>query len=266
MSERIRIDRTGHVAEVVMTRPEARNGLDFAMFEAIIAAGEALIEDRSVRAVILRGEGKAFCAGLDFRSFLADPTVFRRLAESSGGGPANRAQRVGWIWREVPVPVIASVHGPCFGGGLQIALGADMRIAAPDAAISVMEIEWGIIPDMGATKTLLPLVRPDVARELTFTGRIVNGDEAAQLGLVTRTNADPLEEARRIASTIAQKSPDAIAAAKDLINRGPDLSAADSLALELKHQLTLLGSPNQMEAVQARMAKRAPEFKERRNG
>lgn len=256
--ERVRVDRDGAVATVWLTRAEKRNGLDIAMFEQLVAAARSLAEDRTLRAVVLAGEGAAFCAGLDFQSFMTTPNAPQILLEREG--VANLAQEVGWVWRELPVPVIAAIHGPCFGGGLQIALGADIRLAHPEARLSVMEIRWGLIPDMGITQTLLPLVRPDVARELTYTGRRVSGTEALALGLVTRVVDDPQAEAKALADTIATKNPHAIRAAKALFERAPALGVAEGLALETELQLPLLGSKNQLEAVQANMQKRAPVF------
>ncbi len=260
MSERVRVDRDGAVATVWMTRGEKRNGLDLPMFEQLVAAGRELTTDTGLRAVVLAGEGPAFCAGLDFQAFMATPNVGQKLLEREGA--TNLAQAVGWVWRELPVPVIAAIHGPCFGGGLQIALGADIRLAHPEAQLSVMEIRWGLIPDMGITQTLLPLVRPDVAKELTFTGRRVSGTEALALGLVTRVTDDPQAEAQALAETIASKSPHAIRAAKALYDQAPGLSPAESFALETELQLPLLGSKNQLEAVQANMQKRDPVFED----
>lgn len=258
--DRVLIDRDGSVAHVRLNRPDKRNGLDLAMFEALVAAGEAIAADASVRAVVLSGEGKAFCAGLDFAAFMASPDAPSKLLEDRGGGPANLAQRAAWIWREVPVPVVAAIHGAAFGGGLQIALGADLRYVHPAARLSVMEIEWGLVPDMGASKTLLSLVTLDVAKELTFTGRIVSGEEAQKLGLATRVADDPVAAALETARSIASKSPHAIRAAKRLFERAPLLSVREAFELETELQLTLLGSPNQMEAVTANVQKRAPIF------
>lgn len=253
-----------HVAHVRMNRPDKRNGLDPAMFDALIEAGEKVRADRSVRAVVLSGEGKAFCAGLDWMAFMSmgAEAAPRLLARDEAKSPANVAQRVGWIWAECPVPVIAAVHGVAFGGGLQIALGADIRLVAPDAQLSVMEIKYGLVPDMGASKTLLRVVRSDVAKELTFTGRIVGGEEAVRLGLATRVEADPLAAALELARTIAQQSPHAIRAGKRLLDEAPELSVLDAFRLESELQVGLLGSPNQMEAVQAVMAKRAATYRD----
>ena len=267
MAERVTVALQDGVADVRLNRPDKMNALDSAMFDALIETGIALSNERTVRAVVLSGEGRAFCAGLDFASFMAmsgsetnngSPTLLNRSTDS----PANRAQRAAWVWTEVPVPVIAAVHGVAFGGGLQIALGADIRIAAPDARLSVMEIKWGLIPDMSGTQTLRRLVRLDVAKELTFSGRIVLGPEAAELGLVTRVADDPRAAALELAHEIAGKSPDAIRAGKQLLDRCGNLSVADGLRLEEQLQRNLIGSANQMEAVQANMQKRAPEFRD----
>jgi enoyl-CoA hydratase/carnithine racemase len=259
---RVVVTVTDHVAEVRLNRPEKRNGLDLAMFEAIVAAGQRVANDKSVRAVVLSGEGKAFCAGLDWAAFLQMGEDASKLlfARDDAKSPANVAQRVGWIWAECPVPVIAALHGATFGGGLQLALGADVRLVAPDAQLSVMEIKYGLVPDMGASKTLLSVVRPDVAKELAFTGRVVDGKEAVELGLATRVEADPHGTALALARMIASQSPHAVRAGKRLFDAAPSLSVRDAFHLESDLQRTLLGSPNQMEAVMAVMSKRAPSF------
>ncbi|TNF28435.1 MAG: crotonase/enoyl-CoA hydratase family protein [Deltaproteobacteria bacterium] len=258
-SERVLIDRDGAVAHVRMNRGDKRNGLDAAMIDGLIAAGEALMADKSVRAVVLSGEGPAFCAGLDFKSFMASgPKGMQAMLARQG--VANVAQRCAWIWQELPVPVIAAVHGVCFGGGLQIALGADMRYARPDAELSVMEIRWGLIPDMSITQTAPRSVRLDVLKELTFTGRVVSGTEALALGLVTRLVDDPVAEALTTARTIASKNPFAIRYGKRLLNEAPALPVAEAFALETALQLEILGSKNQLEAVRANFTKTAPKF------
>jgi enoyl-CoA hydratase/carnithine racemase len=183
-----------------------------------------------------------------------------KLLHRGPESPANLAQRVAWVWTEVPVPVLAAIHGPAFGGGLQIALGADLRYARPDAQLSVMEIKYGLVPDMSISKTLPRLVGIDVAKELTFTGRIVSGTEALALGLVTRVVDDPLATALETAREIASKSPQAIRAAKALFNEGPSMSPRDAFELETELQLALLGSPNQREAVMASFQSRAAKF------
>jgi len=262
MSERVLLTIEDHVAIVRLSRPEKRNALDADMFEGLIDVGQRLMTDNRVRAVVLHGEGKAFCAGLDFASFLGSPQLMQKLLSRNEDSPANMAQRAGWIWQEVKVPVIAAVHGVAFGGGLQIALGADLRYVTADAQFSVMEIKWGLIPDMSITQTLPLLVPIDVAKELTFTGRIISGTEAVGLGLATKISIDPLADALETAKLIATKSPHAIRAGKALLRDAPGMSRADALKLETALQVTLLGSANQTEAVQANMMKRVPQFKD----
>ncbi len=261
MTERVTIEKDGGVAHVCMRRSDKLNALDSEMFEGLIAAGKNLREDRSVRAVVLSGEGRAFCAGLDFASFMAmgEGTALN-LLERTDGSPANNAQRAAYVWQEVPVPVIAAVQGYAFGGGLQIALAADIRYVAPDAQLSVMEIKWGLIPDMSGTQTLRRLLRLDVAKELTFTGRRVGADEAVAIGLATRKSEDPLADAMATAREIAGKSPDAIRAGKKLLNESGLVDLAEGLRLEEKAQVGLVGTPNQVESVQANMQKREPKF------
>jgi enoyl-CoA hydratase/carnithine racemase len=265
MSDRVVVSSQDGVAEVRLNRPDKLNALDLPMFQALVETGRGLARDRSVRAVVLVGEGRAFCAGLDFGSFQAMAGAGRDngpglLSRESSETPANLAQLAAWVWTEVPVPVIAAVHGVAYGGGLQIALGADLRFVAPDARLSVMEIKWGLIPDMSGTQTLRRLVRLDVAKELTFTGRVVDGAEAVRLGLATRVEADPLAAARALAAEIASRSPDAIRAGKRLLDTSGVVSVADGLQLEESLQRSLIGRPNQIEAVQANLGKRAPLF------
>ena len=262
MSERAQVTIDNAVATVRLSRPDKLNALDAAMFEGMIRAGEQIMADKSVRAVVVHGEGRAFSAGLDFASFMGNPDLMQKLLARDEKSLANVAQRIAWIWQEVQVPVIAAVHGVAFGGGLQIALGADIRYVTPDAQLSVLEIKWGLIPDMSITQTLTRLVPLDVAKELTFTGRIISGAEAVELGLATKVTKDPLADALETAKLIATKSPHAIRAGKTLLNEAPTMSRADALKLETALQVGLLGSPNQMEAVQANMMKREPDFKD----
>jgi enoyl-CoA hydratase/carnithine racemase len=261
MSERrVQIERRGQVALVTLSRPEKRNALDPAMFDAIDGAARELSAERELRAIVLAGAGKSFCAGIDLAAFAAGEATILKLLARRDGEAANLAQRVGWGWRECPVPVIAALHGEVFGGGLQVALGADLRIARPDARLSVMEVRWGLIPDMSGSQTLRGLTRRDVALELTWTGRIVAGEEALALGLVTRLADDPLAAALALAETIAGHSPDAVRGAKRLFNRAWDCDSAEALALEAELQMKILGRPNQMEAVRAGLAGEPPRF------
>ena len=256
MSEdRVRIDIADHVATVRLVRADKHNALDGAMFQAIAAAAARLRSEPGVRAVVLHGEGPSFCSGLDVASFMTGPISAGDLLARDEGSLANLAQRVAYDWTLVPVPVIAAVHGACCGGGLQIALGADIRIAAPDARLAVMEIRWGLVPDMAITQTLPRLVGIDVAKELTFTGRILDGTQAAELGVVTRVAEDPLAAAQALAAEIAGKSPDAIRSAKRLYDEAWNAPAADALVLESELQTALMGSPNQIAAVTAGVTK-----------
>ncbi len=276
MTQETRIERIDHpdgVVELALARPEKMNALDPAMFEALLAHGERLRGERGVRAVVIAGRGNAFCAGLDMGSFArmgegrqGSGSVLPPLGGGDADllvrthGIANAAQQAVLIWREVPVPVIAAVHGVAFGGGLQVALGADIRLVAHDAKLSVMEIKWGLVPDMGGMVLMRELARADVVRELTFSGRIFSAEEALRLGFATRLAADPRAEALSLAREIANKNPDAIRAAKRLLNASHTLDAGGLLIQESKEQQALIGSPNQVEAVRANMEKRAPVF------
>jgi len=252
---------TPAVALVTLSRADKHNGLDAPMFQALIDAGNHVRGDSSIRAVVLSGEGPSFCAGLDFKSVMVGgPKVRQILLERPAETLANVAQRCAWVWQEVEVPVIAAIHGVAYGGGCQIALAADIRLATPDARLSVMEIKWGLIPDMSITQTLFRLVRPDIAKELMWTGRKVGATEAAELGLVTRICEDPRAEAVAMAQLIATKNPLAVRHGKRLANEAMDLSPKEALLLETELQLELLGSKNQLEAVAANFQKRVPVF------
>jgi enoyl-CoA hydratase/carnithine racemase len=268
VSDRVKIDFKDGVADVRMTRADKMNAIDSEMFEGLVQAGRALKADKSVRAVVLSGEGRAFCAGLDMGSFAAmsgggrqgggaDPKLFER---SESG--ANRAQLAAWVWQELPVPVIAAVHGVAYGAGLQVALGADIRFVAPDAKLSIRETHWGLIPDVGITQTLRGVVGLDVAKELTFTARVISGTEAKELRLATHVSSDPHRDAMALAREIAGRSPDAVRAAKKLLNTAQLGSVAEGLRLEAELQGTLVGRPNQMEAVKANLEKREPRFRD----
>jgi enoyl-CoA hydratase/carnithine racemase len=271
MSDRVTIQIRDGVADVRLSRPQKMNALDPAMMVGLIEAGKKVGADPSVRAVVLSGEGRAFCAGLDFGNFRrmagdGDSEGSQRtdaaLLDPEGESPANFAQRAAFVWQEVPVPVIAAVHGVAFGGGLQVAMGADIRYVAPDARLSVMEVKWGLIPDMSGTQTLRYLLRLDVLKELTFTGRIVQGPELLELGLATHLSETPLEDALALAREIASKSPHAVRAAKRLLNESVQSSLGAGLGLEEEIQRSLIGQPNQVEAVKANLEKRDPKFED----
>jgi len=267
MEERVSVTISDGVADVRLVRADKMNALDAAMFEALVATSERLAHEKGVRAVVLSGEGRSFCAGLDMGRFAA-------MKEKGGNGVAggeerdltrrthglaNFPQQAVWGWRQLPVPVIGAIQGVAFGGGFQLALGADMRFLSPDARMSIMEIKWGLVPDMAGTPVLATLVRDDILRELTYTGRIFSAQEALSYGLATRVCDDPRAAAFEIARDIAGKSPDAIRAAKRMLNK-LSVDPAAALLAESVEQQKLLGSPNQTEAVRANMEKRAPRF------
>ena len=282
MSDRVTVQIDDGVADVRLNRPDKLNALDGDMFVALVDTAARLAKDNSVRAVVLSGEGRAFSAGLDFSGFMA--MAGGRVTVDAGGSEAGSAdadrpeaegmggigrtdgrithlaQQAAHGWSEVPVPVIAAIWGHCLGGGLQIALGADLRIVHPDAKLSVLEIRWGLSPDMTGTATLPRLVGPDVAKELTWTGRNVSGDEAARLGLATRTSESPLEDALALAREIAGKSPHAIRGVKHLIDQSGAVPLAKQYEDERRTIASLIGTPNQVESVAAFFEKRAPSF------
>ncbi len=266
MIDRVSVTLESGVADVRLSRPDKMNALDDAMFEALIANGERLKTASGLRCVVLSGEGRAFCAGLDMASFAGMATGPRRNAASGPAldarthGIANRAQYAVWVWREIPVPVIAAVHGYAYGGGFQLMLGADMRYVAPDARMSVFEVRWGLAPDMCGPQLMRHLAREDIVRELTYTGRIFTGEEAREFGFATRVCNDPHAAALETAREIAGRSPDAVRAAKRLLNAATISGPEMGLIQETREQLALIGSPNQIEAVKANMEKRAPVF------
>lgn len=261
MADRVTVAIADGIADVCLNRPEKHNAVDRAMFDALQETAESLSRDRSLRAVVLHGNGEHFCAGIDISVFQGgvdsiDPASMGPAATS----PANYFQRAAWLWRDLPVPVIAALHGAVFGAGLQIALGADLRIASDTARLSVMEIKWGIIPDMGASVALPALMSYDRALELTWSGRKVSGAEAATIGLVTRTDDDPLAASLVTAREIASRSPDAVRAAKSLYKEAWSGRDAALLKREAELQMAVMSAPNQKEAVLANMQGREPDF------
>lgn len=261
--DRISVTVENGVADVRMIRTDKMNALDDAMFSALIETGERLKTAPGVRAVVLSGEGRAFCAGLDMGNFGKMASGERKggdglvTAERTAGG-SNRAQHAVMVWREIPVPVIAAVHGVAFGGGFQLCLGADIRYVTADTRMSIMEIKWGLVPDMAGLVLMRLLARDDVVRELTYSGRQFSGEEAVQYGFATRVCADPRAEALALAADIAGRNPHAIRADKRLF----DLAASGAgqheiLKAESVEQTALIGTPNQIEAVMSNMQKRA---------
>ncbi len=264
--DRVSISISNGVADVRMNRPDKRNALDNEMFLGLARAGERLKTEAGVRAVVLSGEGSSFCAGLDFGSF--QQMAGGGGSSNSEGSPGSMApgrithlgQQVAWVWQEIPVPVIAAVHGHALGGGIQVCLGADIRIVHPDTQMSVREVHWGLVPDMTGTLVLSRLVRPDVAKELTFTARVFDGREAFALGIATRLSDDPRAEALAMAAEIAGRSPDAVRGAKELFNRLANDGAAEQFAEERRVIGSLIGRPNQVEAVMSNFEKRPANF------
>ncbi|HEU4841123.1 MAG TPA: crotonase/enoyl-CoA hydratase family protein [Ilumatobacteraceae bacterium] len=273
MSDRvtINVDERG-IADVRMNRPEKRNALDTAMFTGLRDAGEQLKAMPNVRVVVLSGEGSSFCAGLDFSSFNAMASGERgggsetpaasdeSPSTPTTGGITHLGQQVAWVWQELPVPVIAAVHGHALGGGIQIALGADIRIVHPATQLSVREVHWGLVPDMTGTLFLSQLCGVDVAKELTFTARIFSGTEAGELGVATHVSETPREDALALAAEIAGRSPEAVRGAKALFNRLANQGAAEQFAEERRVIGSLIGTPNQVETVKANFEKRAPSY------
>ena len=264
MEDRIRLSITDGIADVRLNRPDKMNALDPAMFKAIADTAACLGQNSSVRAVVLSGTGRAFCAGLDVERITAltrgDSILpFADLTKRTHG-IANFVQHIVWTWREMAVPVIAAVHGVAFGGGLQLALGADVRYVAPGTRLGLIESNWGLVPDMAGTQLMRSLVREDLVRELTYTGRIFSAEDALAYGFVTRLAADPVGEALATARDIAGRSPHAIRAAKRLLNHTVASGALSALTAETDEQRALIGSPNQVEAVRANLEKRVPKF------
>lgn len=269
MNDRVTVDIQDGVADVRLVRADKMNALDNAMFEALVETGERLKAEPGLRAVVLSGEGRAFCAGLDMGNFQQMASGARAPEQGTTGnlvtanrtqGGSNRAQHACMVWREVPVPVIGAIHGVAFGGGFQLALGCDLRFVTADVKLAVLEIKWGLVPDMAGMALMRTLVRDDVARELTWTGRIFGGEEAVAMGLATRVCADPRADALALAREIASKNPHAIRAGKRLLNLMQDGDQHAILLEESREQTALIGSPNQVEAVMANLQKRAPTF------
>jgi enoyl-CoA hydratase/carnithine racemase len=264
MSDRVLVNVNDGVADVRLNRPEKLNALDGAMFKALADAGESLKERSDVRAVVLSGEGRSFCAGLDFSSFQEMGSSQEKNEtdpeDALQGRITHLGQQAAWVWQELEVPVIGAISGHALGAGFQIAMGPDIRLVHPDTKMSVLEIRWGLVPDMGASVLLPPLVGLDVAKELYFTGRMISGTEAAQLGIATRVSENPRADALELAAEIAEKNPEAIRRMKTILNGIGERSTAQRFAAEREHIGALIGSPNQKEAVSAFFEKRTPKF------
>ena len=272
MSDRVTVEIADGVADVRLDRPDKMNAMDGPMFTALVETADRLAVEPGLRAVVLSGNGRGFCAGLDFSGFRA----MTGEAGDGGGGGTGRiggvqddreplthlAQQAVWGWHQLPVPVIAAVHGVAFGAGCQLAVGADIRFVAPDVRMSVLEIRWGLSPDMTITSLLPALVGADVAKELIWTGREVGGEEAVRLGLATHVAGDPRAAATELAGVIASKSPDAIRAGKRLVNEVAAEDYGAAFDRERREIAALVGSPNQVESVKAFFDGRPPEYDE----
>ena len=270
INDRIKLTVEDGIASVVLSRPDKMNALDHKMFEALVQTCVQIRGDTSVRVVVISGQGKAFCAGLDMENFstmlnpqdeLKQKAFTSNLAKRTRG-IANDVQYAVWAWHELQVPVIAAVHGVAVGGGFQMALAADMRYAAPGTRFSIMEIKWGLVPDMSSTQLMRHLASEDVIRELTYTGRIFEAEEAKELGFVTKICEQPLAHAMQVAKQIVARNPEAIRACKRILNAANYVSEAEGLLMESREQDKIIGSPNQIEAVMAELQKRPPRFKD----
>ncbi len=261
MGSTVSVEVDSHVANVTLNRPDKMNAVSLGMFAELGEIGGRIAADRSVRVVVLSGAGENFCAGIDTAIFSKDGLGIDASAMApQAPSPANLFQRAAYVWREVPVPVLCVIHGVAFGAGMQIALGADIRYATPEARFSIMEAKWGLIPDLGISATARGVVPLDRIKELAFTARIVSGSDALRLGLITQLHDDPLAAARATADEIAAKSPSAVRAIKQLFDSGWNAPVAEALALEARLQMGLLGGEDQREAVLANIEKRAPNF------
>ena len=264
MTERIALDIDAGVARVQLNRPDKYNGLDLPMLRALVDTAAVIARDADIRVVILSGAGNAFCAGLDFASVGRSPAAFARAGLKLPGQSTNLVQRACWVWRELPVPVIAVLHGHCFGGGMQLALAADFRFATPDCELSIMEGRWGLIPDMTGSVTLRELVPMDVAKRLTMTAEVFDGTQAADYGLVTEVADDPMKQAEALAADLLTRSPDAVALTKRLLHSTWHRSPRRAFWTETWLQLRLLRGANHRLARTANLAKQTPVYVRRR--
>ena len=261
---RVNIEIKDHIAVVTFNRPEKMNALDPAQFDAIIAAGEEVNNNASVRVVVLRGEGRAFCAGLDISAMQGGEAVSDSVIPRTHG-IANKWQQAAWTWRACQVPVIVAAHGVVFGGGLQIMLGGDIKYIAPDTKCSIMEMKWGLIPDMAGTQLMRHSVRDDIIRELTYTNRVFSGEEAVAYGFATHVSDDPFADAMKLATEIASKSPSAMVKAKKVLNEAPYLNPEEGFMMESVQQDLIIKKKNQLEAIYSSMQKRAGNFEDHRD-
>lgn len=266
MTPRVITEIRDDIAYVTMHRGEKFNGLDFAMMHGLVDAARQVKRDKDVRAVILAGDGPAFCAGLDFASVTKQPLTVLLSFLRVPGSKTNLFQEMCWAWRELPVPVLAVVHGRCYGGGLQLALAADFRFTTPDCEFSVLEAKWGLVPDMSGSVTLRELVGMDVAKRLTMTGEFFDGTRAKELGLVTEVGDKPLADAEALVAQLITRSPDSVAATKALFHRTRHVSPRAAFRIESRIQRALLLGANHKIARKAGRGEQAPEYRRRSFG
>ena len=263
MSSPVTCRTSGGVAHVRLTRPDKLNALTLDTLDGLVRTARSLATDRRLRGVVLAGEGESFCAGLDFATVLADPPRVARAFVPRPWRGTNLFQEACWAWRRLPVPVVAAVHGHCYGGGLQIALAADLRMTTADAQWSVLEARWGLIPDMSGVHALKQQVGIDVAKRLTMTGEVVHGSRAVELGLASEVHADPVAAAGAFLERVATRSPDSVAATKRLFERTWTSGPRRTFARERLEQARLLASRNTTIAREAAMKRVPAEFRPR---
>ncbi len=265
-NNRVSVNIKNKIAYVKLNRADKKNAIDMAMFTAIKNTIKSLKKNRSIRAIILSGDGNDFCSGLDVSLFKSGSSAAKLLFKWHPW-QANLAQFISTGWAQVPVPVIAAIHGRCWGGGLQIAFGADFRISTPDASIAILESKWGLIPDMGGTVAFKKHMTLDVTKELAMTGKELNGIEANKLGMITYVSEDPIERAEELAAEIIKQNPDAVAACKKLYNRSWHGSDGLALLREAYYQIrTFMGKNQRIKAYnQTHEIDQHREFKNRKN-
>lgn len=248
------------VAHVRLNRPDKHNALTLDMLDDLARAADRAAKDRSLRAVILSGEGPSFCSGLDFASAGKERGRIMRNLVPKRSSAANNFQAAGWAWRGVPVPVIAVIGGHCYGGGLQIALGADFRFSARDADYSILEAKWGLIPDMSLSASIAQLTSIDIAKRLTMTGEMFDAEQALDWGLVSSVDDDPMAAALALVDAVKQRSPDSVAASKSLFENTWYNGSRLSFPVEQALQVRLLRGKNSAIARKAGLDRSAPRF------
>jgi enoyl-CoA hydratase/carnithine racemase len=263
MPTHVSVEVNGPVAQVTLDRPDKLNGLTLEMLGELRGAARSLARDRSLRAVVLKGAGESFCAGLDFAQATKQPARIARLFTPNPLRGTNGFQEACWAWRRVPVPVIAEIHGHCYGGGVQLALAADFRFTTPDAEWSVLEGKWGLIPDMSGIKSLGELVGIDTAKRLTMTAEMFSGSHAHEIGLASGVADDPSTLTADLVGQLLPRSPDALAAGKRAFNKSWGAGARTTFRQERRRQLGVLLGKNARIALAASLKKQPPDYQPR---